>query len=52
MALDLEALLLGISRLPIWSAPLRPPLVAGPNYPDKHLNEPLEKDDEVVYWYN
>ena len=35
-----------------WSAPLRPPLVAGPNYPDKHLNEPLEKDDEVVYWYN
>jgi arylsulfatase A-like enzyme len=35
-----------------WSAPLRPPLVAGPNYPDKHLNEPLDKDDVPVYWYN
>jgi arylsulfatase A-like enzyme len=35
-----------------WSAPLRPPLISGPNYPDKHLNEPLENEDEVVYWYN
>jgi len=35
-----------------WAAPLRPPLVTGPNYPDKHLNEPLDKTDVPVYWYN
>lgn len=35
-----------------WAAPLRPPLVSGPNYPDKHLNEPLDENDVPVYWYN
>ena len=35
-----------------WQAPLRPPLVRGPNYPDKHLNEPLDNEDIPVYWYN
>lgn len=35
-----------------WVAPLRPPLVTGPNYPDKHLNEPLDESDVPVYWYN
>ena len=35
-----------------WAAPLRPPLVTGPNYPDKHLNEPLDESDVPVYWYN
>ena len=28
-----------------WQPPLRPPLVRGPNYPDKHLNEPLDNED-------
>jgi len=35
-----------------WSVPLRPPLVTGPQYPDKHLDEPLEETDVSVYWYN
>jgi len=35
-----------------WSMPLRPPLVRGPQYVDKHLNEPLDISDELVYWYN
>ena len=35
-----------------WQPPLRPPLVRGPNYPDKHLNEPLDNEDTPVYWYN
>ena len=35
-----------------WQPPLRPPLVRGPNYPDKHLNEPLDNEDIPVYWYN
>ena len=35
-----------------WSVPLRPPLVTGPQYPDKHLDEPLEETDVPVYWYN
>jgi hypothetical protein len=35
-----------------WSVPLRPPLISGPNYPDKHLNEPLDETDVPVYWYN
>ena len=35
-----------------WSMPLRPPLVRGPQYADKHLNEPLDISDELVYWYN
>ena len=35
-----------------WSAPLRPPLIKGPQYPDKHMNEPLDKTDVPVYWYN
>jgi arylsulfatase A-like enzyme len=35
-----------------WALPLRPPLVRGPNYPDKHLNEPLNETDVPVYWYN
>jgi len=35
-----------------WQPPLRPPLVRGPNYPDKHLNEPLDNGDIPVYWYN
>ena len=35
-----------------WAVPLRPPLVRGPNYPDKHLNEPLDETDVPVYWYN
>ena len=35
-----------------WQPPLRPPLVRGPNYPDKHLNEPLDNKDIPVYWYN
>lgn len=35
-----------------WAVPVRPPLVRGPNYPDKHLNEPLDEADVPVYWYN
>ena len=35
-----------------WTAPLRPPLVSGPQYPDKHLDEPLDETDKPVYWYN
>ena len=35
-----------------WVAPLRPPLVRGPQYPDKHLDESLDETDEPVYWYN
>jgi arylsulfatase A-like enzyme len=35
-----------------WVTPLRPPLVTGPQYPDKHLDEPLEETDTPVYWYN
>ncbi|MDP6471543.1 MAG: sulfatase-like hydrolase/transferase [Pseudomonadales bacterium] len=35
-----------------WAVPVRPPLVRGPNYPDKHLNEPLDETDVPVYWYN
>ena len=35
-----------------WTAPMRGPLVRGPLYPDKHLNEPLDKSDVPVYWYN
>ena len=34
-----------------WTAPMQGPLV-GPLYPDKHLNEPLDKSDVPVYWYN
>jgi arylsulfatase A-like enzyme len=35
-----------------WSVPLRPPLVKGPQYPDKHLDESLDESDVPVYWYN
>ena len=35
-----------------WQPPLRPPLLKAPNYPDKHLNEPLDNEDTPVYWYN
>ena len=35
-----------------WAVPMRGPLVKGPLYPDKHLNEPLEESDVPVYWYN
>ena len=35
-----------------WQPPLRPPLLKAPNYPDKHLNEPLDNEDIPVYWYN
>ena len=35
-----------------WTVPMRGPLVRGPLYPDKHLNEPLDKSDVPVYWYN
>ena len=36
----------------VWTAPIRPPLVTGPQYPDKHLDEPLDETDIPVYWYN
>ena len=35
-----------------WAVPMRGPLVKGPLYPDKHLNEPLDESDVPVYWYN
>lgn len=35
-----------------WAVPIRPPLVRGPNYPDKHLDESLDETDMPVYWYN
>jgi arylsulfatase A-like enzyme len=35
-----------------WAVPMRGPLIKGPLYPDKHLNEPLEESDVPVYWYN
>ena len=35
-----------------WQPPLRPPLLKAPNYPDKHLNEPLDNEETPVYWYN
>jgi len=35
-----------------WAVPMRGPLVNGPLYPDKHLNEPLDESDVPVYWYN
>ena len=35
-----------------WALPMRGPLVKGPLYPDKHLNEPLDESDVPVYWYN
>ena len=40
------------TRMSEWSVPLRPPLVKGPQYPDKHLNERLDVTDVPVYWYN
>jgi hypothetical protein len=35
-----------------WGEPGWPQFLAAPIHVDKHLNEPVTADDEVIYWGN